>query len=458
MQDPDQRGLVAVHGLGSGKTLTSIAVADALKLPADVVVPAALQGNYQKEVAKHTDKPFPMNLQSLELTARKGGGSLQNPLLIVDEAHRVRNPGKTQSALMKSPASKRLLLTGSLMYNHPGDMAAPINLVAGSGTLPSKQNEFENQFIQERRISPGLWGELVGKPGQTKLEINPLMKPYLEKVLHKYVDYHPGSTENFPQTQEQTLKVPMSGRQRKIYDAVMDAAPPWVKDKILRNLPPTKSEAKELNAFLTGIRQVSNSTAAYDLKNPAESPKIDRAVAELKQMLEANPRAKAIVYSNFLPSGINPYKAKLDELKVPYGEFTGEMPRLKRDQLVRDYNEGKLRALLLSSAGGEGLDLKGTRLIQLLEPHWNEEKLKQVQGRGIRFKSHDDLPPEERNVLIQRFLATRPRAGFWEKLRLKDPGTSVDEYLHDMGARKEELKGQFKALLAQSEKEKTHAA
>jgi len=447
MEDPEQKGLVIVHGLGSGKTLTSLAVADRLGLSADVVTPAALQENYRKEVAKHLDKPFPINLQSLEATARNGGQSLLNPLLIVDEAHRLRNPGKAQKAFMDAGAQKRLLLTGSLMYNHPADMAAPINIAAGETVLPAKSSDFESRYIHERRIDPGFFGSLVGKPGETRLEIPEHRKPELKKILQKYVDYHPGSTEGFPTTEEQQIKVPMTERQRKIYDTVIKAAPPWVAQKIRSNMPPTKSEAKELNTFLTGIRQVSNSTAAYDTKHAPEHPKIDKAVQELQGLLEKNPKAKAIIYSNFLPSGINPYRERIKSLGIPYGEFTGEMPRSQREQLVRDYNDNKLKALLLSSAGGEGLDLKGTSLIQLLEPHWNEEKLKQVIGRGIRYKSHDDLPPEERKVLIQRFLATRPRAGVLEKMHLRDPGASVDEFLHGMGQRKEQIKNEFKKLL-----------
>ena len=76
----------------------------------------------------------------------------------------------------------------------------------------------------------------------------------------------------------------------------------------------------------------------------------------------------------------------------------------QRDQMVRDYNENKIKALLLSRAGGEGLDLKGTRLIQLLEPHWNEEALKQVTGRGIRYRSHSHLPEDQRKVHVQHFV------------------------------------------------------
>lgn len=448
LSQEDQDGLVAVHGLGSGKTLTSIAVADKLGLPADVVTPAALQENYRKEVAKHTDAPFPMHLQSLEMAARNGG-SLTEPLLIVDEAHRLRNPGKTQAAIAESPAVKRLLLTGSLMYNHPADMAAPINLAAGQDVLPRYQSEFASRYIAEKRIGPGFWGSLTGKPGETKLVIPDSRKPELRKILGKYVDYHPGSTQGFPTTLEQQIKVPMTARQREIYDTILESAPPWVAQKIRANLPPTKTEARELNTFFTGIRQVSNSTAAYDTKHAPEHPKIDRAVQELQQMLESNPRAKAIVYSNFLPSGIAPYRERLNKLKIPFGEFTGEMPKPQREQLVRDYNDNKLKALLLSSAGGEGLDLKGTRMIQILEPHWNDEKLKQVIGRGIRYQSHDALPEDERNVVIQRFLATRPRAGAMERLRLRDPGTGIDEYLHNMGQRKEQIKDEFKKLLPQ---------
>lgn len=119
--------------------------------------------------------------------------------------------------------------------------------------------------------------------------------------------------------------------------------------------------------------------------------------------------------------------------------------------MVRDYNDDKLKALLLSSAGGEGLDLKGTRLIQLLEPHWNQEKLKQVIGRGIRYKSHAALPEDERNVRVQRYLATRAPSGLLERVGLKKPGYGVDQYLDEMGARKERLNQQVREMLREPE-------
>lgn len=446
MQDPDQPGLVVVHGLGSGKTLTSIAVADALGIPADVVVPSALQANYQKEIDKHTKKPFPHRLHSLENVARRGPGELQRPLLVVDEAHRLRNYGKSRIAVESSPAEKRLALTGSLLYNHPSDMAGPINIAAGADVLPANPDEFSRRYIRERD-NTALLDKLLLRPRSVVTELNPERKKELQRVLSKYVDYYPGSTEGFPVREDQVIRVPMTADQRQIYDSLIDEAPSWVSYKVRKNLPPTKAEAKQLNAFLTGARQAANVPGAFS-NHPLPSPKVERAAAELKKTLDANPRAKAVIYSNFIEAGIDPYRAKLEEMNIPYGEFTGDMPRKVRDQLVKDYNANKIRALLLSSAGGEGLDLKGTRLIQILEPHWNEEKLKQVIGRGIRYKSHEELPEEERKVLVQKFLATRGRHGLLEQLKLKEPGSSVDEYLDAMSQKKEDLNRQFIRLLA----------
>ena len=445
----DQPGLVAMHGMGSGKTLTSIAAADALGLPADVILPAALRANYVKELHKHAPKDAPeTHIQSLENVARRQT-ALRNPLLIVDEAHRSRNPSMTQKALQNSEAKKRLLLTGSLFYNQPSDAAGPINLVAGSSVLPSDPDEFKRLFVRETENKPNVISALMGQQPGMHYDVNPEHKAYLQSVLNRYVDYHPSSTKDFPTREDQTIGVPMTTRQKEIYDTILGKAPKWVHERVVSGLPPRKSEVAQLNQFLQGTRQVSNSTAPYHLDRPPDQPKIDRAVNELQKLLDKNPQAKALVYSNYLDAGINPYKQQLDERKIPYGEFTGMQSRKKRDQMVQDYNDNKLRALLLSRAGGEGLDLKGTRLIQLLEPHWNEEALKQVTARGIRYKSHADLPEDQRNVMVQHYVTQNPRQSVLQHLRLKDPERSVDQYLLGMAEQKERLNQKFRDLLTE---------
>lgn len=448
IKDPNQPGLVVAHGLGSGKTLSAIAAQEELNLPADVVVPASLRANYKKELKKHRKGPGPAtNVESLQNVAVKGKVP-QAPMMIVDEAHRLRDVGtKGFQTIRQAKPKKTLLLTGSPLYNRPSDIAPLVDIAAGKDVLPRDPMAFAERYVKNKKISPGIIGRLRGIKTGTEAHLNPKRAEELRGILGKWVDYYEGSKENFPEVSREDIQVPMTDAQHKYYDTMMGKAPYWVRAKVRAGLPPTKSEAQRLNSFLGAVRQISNTTAPFQSHGEPEDPKIRRAFNELKKELDSNPRAKAVVYSNFLQAGIDPYKGLLAAAKIPYGEFTGQMTKSKRDELVKDYNKGKIRALLLSSAGGEGLDLKGTRLMQVLEPHWNDEKLRQVEGRGIRYKSHADLPPEERKVRIQRFQATRTPQGVLEKLRLRKPGMGVDEYLTRMSENKERLNNEFRELL-----------
>jgi len=449
IQRADQPGLVVAHGLGSGKTLTSIAAQDALGMPSSVVVPAALQANYKKEREKHLTGDTPDATISTMQNAAVKGKAPSAPFMIVDEAHRARDPSsKTYKALANTKSEKRLLLTGSPFYNHPSDIAPLVNLAAGDKILPPGKEEFSERFITPKNVNPGLFDRFRGvKPGVVD-ELNSKRAPELRDTFSKWVDYHPGSTEGFPQINREDIPVEMTPQQLHVYDTMMSKAPAWVAAKVRAGLPPSKQESQQLNAFLSAARQVSNTTAGFQsADDEAHAPKIQAAYKNLKTLLDNDPEAKAVVYSNYLESGINPYRELLKKDQVPFGEFTGEMPQKQRADLVNQYNEGKLRTLLLSSAGGEGLDLKGTRLMQLLEPHWNLEKLKQVEGRGARYQSHAGLAPEKQNLKIERYLSTRPRRGLAQLLHLQDPGHSSDQYLAQLAGDKEKLIEQFRGLL-----------
>jgi len=372
MKEPGRTGLVVAHGLGSGKTLASIASHDALKTPATVVVPAALRANYEKERQRHlTGETQEATMESLQNAARNG--VTPNDLLIVDEAHRARDPDSaTFKALRDASAKQKMLLTASPFYNSPHDLAPLINIAAGTNVLPNDKAEFDSQYTLYRRVSPGLLARLRGvKPGEVQ-EINPRTSPRLRKVYDQWVDYHPGSTEGFPSVTREDVDVPMNYEQAAVYQSIIGQAPAWVARRVEKGLPPSKAEAKSLNNFLTGARQASLSTAPYVQSGAkVHETKIEKAFENLKKELDTNPEARAVVYSNFLEGGIQPYARRLSEAGMPFGEYTGEVKRQIRDQLAKDYNEGKKRVMLLSSAGGAGLDLKGTRLLQGPEPPWN---------------------------------------------------------------------------------------
>ena len=448
-----QPGLVVAHGLGTGKTLSSIAAADALGMPTTVVVPAALQANYRKELATHRrENAAGIDITSLQRMARGGGGAtdLQNKLLIIDEAHRLREPsGSGRKVFNKLKTGKRLLLTASPIYNHPADLASLVNLASGEPLLPTDRREFEKAFTRTEITHPGLIGRLMGaRPGERKVLTN---TKYLKNVLDTWVDFHESENkDDFPTSDVKIIKVPMSEKQQDVNDALLRKAPLWVQYKIRKGLPPSKQEAQQLNAFLGMQRQVSNSPQAYSQNMSTEeavthSPKIQRAARNFMSALHQNPNHKAVVYSNYLQSGLHPYKHILEQNKIPYGIFSGEMPKQQRDQLVKDYNDNKIKALLISTAGAEGLDLKGTRQIQILDPHFNEEKINQVVGRGIRYKSHAHLPANERHVSVERYLATH-KPSRWKFLD-DDKDISADQYIHNAAHEKLKLNTQFTDLL-----------
>lgn len=446
-----QSGLVVAHEMGSGKTLASLMGAEDFGGEADVVVPASLRSNYEKEIEKHVATPkATYHISSIQERARSKEAP-SRPFLIVDEAHRLRGADTaSHQVIAKNTAQKRLFLTGSPLYNRPADLASLVNLAAGDRLLPTAPEEFDKQYVETTQHSPGLIARLRGvKPGETRKLKN---TGKLKEILDQWVDYHPNTKDDFPERSDTIVDAPLKGRQLETYQAVLGEAPRWAQHKIKNNLPLSKQEAKELNSFLSGTRQVATSLGAHaeDLSTEqvaSESAKVQAALQRLQASIAKNPNHKALIYSNFLDAGLNPYEKALSGAGIPHGSFTGEMTKADRDRVVADYNRGAIKALMLSSAGGEGLDLKGTRQIQVLEPHFNKEKLEQVIARGIRFRSHADLEPDQRKVDVEHYVATMPEPGRIARAFGKKRETSVDEYLRRLSADKDALNQQIKDLM-----------
>jgi hypothetical protein len=90
-----------------------------------------------------------------------------------------------------------------------------------------------------------------------------------------------------------------------------------------------------------------------------------------------------------------------------YSMITGD-PRLSPDNdyevkglTNEDNKEGhKIKVVLISKAGSEGIDLKYIRQTHILDPWYNMNRPEQIIGRSVRNFSHKDLPFEKRNVEI----------------------------------------------------------
>ena len=73
---------------------------------------------------------------------------------------------------------------------------------------------------------------------------------------------------------------------------------------------------------------------------------------------------------------------------------------LKSATQASNVNGSKVKVILISQAGAEGLDFKFIRQVHVLEPWYNLSRIEQIIGRAVRNCSHKDLPFEKRNVEI----------------------------------------------------------
>jgi superfamily II DNA or RNA helicase len=60
----------------------------------------------------------------------------------------------------------------------------------------------------------------------------------------------------------------------------------------------------------------------------------------------------------------------------------------------------KIKVVLISRAGSEGVDFKFIRQVHILDPWYTMNRIEQIIGRAVRSFSHKDLPFEKRNVEI----------------------------------------------------------
>jgi|TARA_B110000967_G_scaffold208884_1_gene262656 hypothetical protein len=113
-----------------------------------------------------------------------------------------------------------------------------------------------------------------------------------------------------------------------------------------------------------------------------------------------------------------------------------------------------IKVLMITASGAEGISLKNTRYVHIIEPYWHPVRTEQVIGRARRICSHQDLPPELRTVNVFLYLMTFTKeqmAGDGAiELKLNDvskfdetvPVTS-DETLYEISTIKERISEQL---------------
>jgi hypothetical protein len=187
--------MLLYHGLGTGKSLASILGAETAKKKFHenygIVAPASLRENFAKEVDKFTEGSTPEIMSYTGLGLGKQFAR-QPQTLIVDEAHRLRNPQSAGTRAIADTAAKAkrlLLLSGSPIVNSPTDLASPLSMLTGQDISPQ---QFEERFMGKERVSPGFFNSLRGiTSGERTVVKN---EADLRKLLAGHIDYQPSKT------------------------------------------------------------------------------------------------------------------------------------------------------------------------------------------------------------------------------------------------------------------------
>jgi hypothetical protein len=475
------RGIVA-HGTGLGKTLTSIAAFERMKDKGDakkalVVVPAALRDNYAKNISAFTDSQYsmfgpknekdtsyydaesdsPYNIMSYEMYKKDPEGireRLGADTLIIDEAHRSRNDAsETYKNLSENSGKFKhvIALTGSLVNNEPSDVAPLLDVAFGKDVSAISDRKMFDKYFVRKDVKVKGWFNPV-----TEVKPTIINKDKLSKLLSDKVHYVPHEALEglLPDKEEEVVRVEMTPQQRKLYMWSLNALDPITRLKIKNNIPVSQREMVGMFAQMMQGRKIMTDQSVMDEslkgKNPYDySPKVKKIVDDLEEHLDESGGNKATIYGNLIHNQLDAVQKALDSKGVPYATYFGvgnEGNSSKaRAQNVKDYMDGKKRVLLISGAGGEGLDLKGSTMLQMVEGHYNPEKIQQAEARVRRMGDKPDKP-----IKVKRYVSTLPPSLLEKGLSLfgKKPMTAIDEYIYNVAARKDVLNSEFRDVIS----------
>ena len=98
---------------------------------------------------------------------------------------------------------------------------------------------------------------------------------------------------------------------------------------------------------------------------------------------------------------LNIYNSKWDPESVP-SSITNEL----RKKYENNFFGEVIKIIMISPAGSEGINLKNTRYVHIVDPYWHMVRIDQVIGRARRICSHEDLPEEYRNIQVFLYMST----------------------------------------------------
>jgi len=470
-----RRGLIAVHSVGSGKTLTAVTASqcfleDNPKSLVYVITPSGLIENFKKELETYgisrIDKRYVFYSHKKFVLDYSNGvlpvDVFENNMVIIDEAHNFRTSIPTTLPHFQGPNVVAETDPSTYKVEEEKILKKIENLNKQQERVLKLERELEkkpnNDYIIRRfqsKIDKLI--KTISKSLVQKYQKDKISKGFIEMyksifniddaVLVRDKKHFPGSyymveacmyakrvlcltataivnslddltnllsmvrgerlyRENF--NKEQLIEWSngyFSFYERDKHDVrypsytiynVNITMPPAYFQEYIKIMSGKLEQAYKLNIntspeFFTAHRFASNK-----LDDRFESPKVLWAVNKILDIVGKG--GKVVLFSAYLESGVRFIKKHLEQIGIASNLITGEISKGDRIKVVQDYNSGNVPVLLITKAGGEGLDLKETTAFIMMEPSWNYATEVQAIGRTVRNGSHIKLPIDKRHV------------------------------------------------------------
>jgi SNF2 family DNA or RNA helicase len=386
-------GGVLADDMGLGKTLQTLAhilvekQSGRADRPCLVIAPTSLMFNWQAEAAKFTPDlkvlllhgqdrkqhfesitQYDIVLTTYPLLARDKTFLTAQPfhLLILDEAHAIKNPKALSTQIVHQiQARHRLALTGTPMENHLGELWSLFHFLLPGllGSADTFKRQFRNPIEKH-------------EDKQRSIALAQRVKPFMLRRTKQQV-----VTELPPKT-DIIRSCELVGAQRDLYESVRAV----MQDKIRREIDSKgfkKSQIVILDALLK-LRQVCCDPRLLKLPTAhrvQQSAKLEMLTSLLPDMVEEGRRI--LLFSQFT-SMLDLIEPELNSLKIPFVRLTGDTQ--DRATPVQQFQNGEVPVFLISlKAGGVGLNLTTADTVIHYDPWWNPAVEDQATGRAHRI-------------------------------------------------------------------------
>lgn len=370
--------------MGLGKTIQSIAML--LRMAENgasfVVCPASVLPNWERELSKFAPSLTCKTLNSASNRAEQVNGAgaydvvlstygllvteqkliadKEWQIVILDEAHTIKNKDtKSSKATMSLQAKFRLILTGTPIQNHLGEIWNLFNFINPGllGTADDFLHKYITPIVQNK-----------DKVSQAKLKR--LMSPFLLRRTKS------GVLDELPPKTEIVYRVEMSESERSFYEVIRRDA-----ERMLQEALP--SERLKVLAEITKLRMAACNISLVNKNFDFPSSKMEQFASIVEELQQEN--HTALVFSQFT-SHLALVKKQLDTMGINYLSLDGSTPIKERERLVNQFQKGEHTLFLISlKAGGLGLNLTAADYVIHLDPWWNPAIEDQATDRAYRI-------------------------------------------------------------------------